>query len=144
MKIRLIGSLIACLCGFGCGAAKHELVRWPDGTNDCYAIEADHGSAQLVVIPDVQLIQKNARFITGKASWKYINGYYPQADGSPDTNEFWFVVDKRRFLMRDTVISLDYAIWSSWCLENGAPTNLQDVFTFRKSIPSQGGGGPEL
>lgn len=136
-----MASLLCC----GCGNPKHELVRWPDGTNDCYAIEAESGRGHIVLIPDVRFLQKNDRFITGRGYWRYMEGFNHKVNGKLFTNEFWFVLDKnRRFRKCDAYISMDVNSWMSFCFTKGAPTNIVEVNGFRETAPPYNGGKPEL
>ena len=98
----------------GCGQ-NHELVRWHDGTNDCYAVEVRRGKENLVLIPDVRYIQTTDRFVTGKAYWRYIEGFQRTREGNLLTNEFWFALDKHKDQPKCYVcITTNATAWLSW------------------------------
>jgi hypothetical protein len=121
----------------------YKLIRWGDGTNDCYAIEISHEKkGSDVVIPDVWAFQTNSQFISGNAYWKHVNGFYSTPDGSLNTNEFWFVLDKRKpYPKCYATVSTNKQSWVSWCLSHNAPTNIVDITEFISVRTSRGGGG---
>jgi len=147
--MKQIGLFLVCLCGCVGHTKIYELVEWSDGTNNCYAVElrivGDARAGRLVLVPDVRFIHKNERFITGGASWRYRDGFYTGTFGLPNTNEFWFVLDKCRDFPKCYVFtSTNYHEWAAWCASNNAPTNLVDVNHYRETAPLYSGGGPRL
>ena len=70
MRIQTIASaVLVTLClaiPLGCGSLtkeQYKLIRWPDGTNDRYAIEIPRQKGSDVVIPDVRALQTNSQFV---------------------------------------------------------------------------------
>jgi len=133
----------------GCGnlpKKEYKLIRWPDGTNDRYAIEVARHKGSDVVIPDVRTLQTTEQFVSGNAYWKYIDGFYSTTKGAPITNEFWFVLDKRKSYPNCyATISTNRESWIAWCASHNAPTNIVDIKEFVASRSgSRGGGAPQL
>ena len=149
MRIQAIASTIlatVCLAApLGCGSLAREeykLIRWPDGTNDRYAIEIPRQKGSDVVIPDVRALQTSSQFVSGNAYWKYIDGFYSTPSGSLTTNEFWFVLDKRKpYPGCYATISTNKQSWVAWCLSHNVATNIVDIGGFVSSRTSPGGGG---
>lgn len=143
-------ALVLILTSVGCGQRNqnHKLVRWPDGTNDSYAIEAEDGPGHVVIIPNVRSVQSNGRYLIGRADWKYLSGFPTNQDGRLLTNEFLFVVDKHKdFPKCYMLITTNQFRWNSWCATNNISTNLQQVGRFVESVqsaPSYHGGSPRL
>jgi len=152
MPQKLTGLLLSVfLIGCFCHPAKYELVRrWHDGTNDVYDIEVEvrhwfDGVGHQIFIPDVRFVQKNERFISGRAFWRYPDRTYGGTDGKPDTNEFWFVLDKCKKSPKCYVfLSTNYNSWVAFCATNKVPTNLLDVNQYREANPLWSGAGPAL
>jgi hypothetical protein len=132
----------------GCGRLANQewkLVRWPDKANDRYAIEITRAEGSDVVIPDVRALQANSQFVSGKAYWKYINGFYKTSSGSFYTNEFWFVLDKHKpYPKCYATISTNKGSWVMWCHSHNAPTNIVEIGEFITSRSSPEGGGAPL
>lgn len=125
---------------------QYKLVRWPDGSNDRYAIEIARQSGSDVVIPDVRGLQTTGQFVSGNAYWRYINGFYGGSDGSLLTNEFWFVLDKHKSYPKCYAnTSAKKESWIAWCASHNVSTNIVDISAFVTSRTVSGGGGaPEL
>ena len=142
--------LLAILVMTGCGQKdkNHALVRWPDGTNDCYAIEVERGKGHLVIIPDVRFIRTSEQFVIGKADWKYLDGFWQTQEGRPLTNEYWFALDKHKDHPKCyALITTNEQAWAAWCKRYKISTNLQQVAQFLEaahSAPSYHGGSPPL
>jgi hypothetical protein len=153
MRIQTIASTIfstVCLIiPLGCGSSakeEYKLVRWPDGTNDRYAIEISRQKGSDVVIPDVRALQTNNQFVSGNAYWKYIDGFYMTPNGAFTTNEFWFVLDKHKTYPKCyVIISTNKPSWIAWCLFHNVPTNIVEIagFVTLRTSP-EGGGTPSL
>ena len=129
----------------GCGNFTKEgyrLIRWPDGTNDLYAIEIARHKGSDVVIPDVRALQTTEQFVSGNAYWKYIDGFYRTSNGLLITNEFWFVLDKHKpYPKCYAAISTNKESWIAWCACHNVPTSIVDTKEFVTSRSVSGGGG---
>ncbi|NGO39657.1 hypothetical protein G4L39_09655 [Limisphaera ngatamarikiensis] len=128
------------------GKDKYNLVNWPDGEHDRYAIEVVRPRISYVVIPDVKALQTANHFIVGKAHWKYLDGFFTNSSGVPITNEVWFVLDKRkRYPKCYAFLSIEKGSWIAYCISNNVPTNIVEVEEFISSRSSlRGGGVPPL
>jgi hypothetical protein len=148
----VVHAFLAALLLFGCGqdGRKHALVRWPDGTNSRYDIEAKEGNADNVLVPDVRFIQTNERFIVGRAYWKYmatsqpstgqlLTEFWRTTDGRPLTNEFWFALDKYKEAPKCyLLVTTNATSWIKWCNTNKVSTNLVEVSQFQASAAQSG------
>lgn len=146
--LALLITVALVLAGCGQKDKNHVLVRWPDGTNNCYAIEAERGKGSLVIIPDVRFIQTSEQFVIGRADWKYLEGFQQRGEERPLTNEFWFALDKHEDYPKCYVlITTNEQVWAAWCMRSKVSTNLQQVGQFLQAIqsaPSYQGGNPRL
>lgn len=137
--------ILVLVLSLGCGSLKkveYKLVRWTDGENDRYAIEIPRQKGSDVVIPDVRALQATNQFVSGNAYWKYIDGFYSTPSGSLTTNEFWFVLDKRKpYPMCFATIATNKESWIAWCVSHNAPTNIVGIREFVTSQTPLGGGG---
>jgi hypothetical protein len=125
----------------GCGQRDRSLhlMRWPGGTNDGYAINVAWGPrGYAVVIPDVHALRTTEGFVIGQADWKYLGKYMQHLDaGGPDTNEFWFALNKRVLFPKCfTLLTANEPEWARWCDTNRLSTNLQGAAEFMLSAPS--------
>ncbi len=149
MRIRTIVSAVLAVLvlalALGCGRLKkneYKLVRWPDGENDRYAIEIPRSKGSDVVIPDVRALQTANQFVSGKAYWKHLDGFYSTPSGLLTTNEFWFVLDKRKAYPKCyATISTNKESWIAWCISHSVPTNIVEIKEFVRSRSPSGGGG---
>jgi len=131
MICRIAAMLMLILVGCGKADRSLHLVGWPDGTNNAFDIEAEYGKGQIVVVPDVRYIQTNERFVIGKADWKYLEGFPKSSNNIPNTNEFWFVLDKRvAYPKCYTSLTTNEQQWIVWCDAHNLSTNLLPVNRF--------------
>jgi len=133
----------------GCGNLTNEeykLIRWPEGTNDRYAVEIARRKGGDVVIPDVRALQITNEFVSGNAYWKYIDGFYTTSNGSLITNEFWFVLDKHKSYPKCYVTtSTNKESWIAWCASHNVSTNIVEIKEFLASRAVSGrGAAPQL
>ena len=131
----------------GCSRSHPEfqLVRWPDGTNDAFAIENVQKGGSDVVIPNVQALAVSREVVAGRGNWRYLNGYSRSENGLPVTNEFWFALnktaDQRKWY---AFISLNQHSWEVWCASNGISPVLMAPGEFLNSRSERGHGKTEL
>ena len=108
---------------------------FPPGTKAAAAADSVRLSQ---VAADVHALRTTEGFVSGKADWKHRGVYMQQCDaGVPDTNEFWFVLNKRVLFPKCfTLVTANEQAWVLWCDTNHVSTNLQGVAEFMLSAPS--------
>ena len=125
--------------------AKHELVGWYDQTNRGFAIERREDQGARVLIPDVLALQTSSQFISGHATWKYIDGPMIESTNPLVSKAFWFVIDKSKaYEDCRAFLSTDKDLWAKWCVSNNVPTNLTEIKEFVDSSRIAKEGGIEL
>ena len=147
MRIRTIVSAVLAVLvlalALGCGRLKkneYKLVRWPDGENDRYAIEIPRSKGSDVVIPAVRALQTANQFVSGKAYWKHLDGFYSTPSGLLTTNEFGSYWTSVKPIQSATPPFPPTRSLIAWCISHSVPTNIVEIKEFVGSRSPSGGG----